>query len=120
MTVATGKSYSPRQWEATARKSLREGKRGTEVVTRLVGEGLDSESAWKIVEEAVTTLRSRASTTFGLGLVFCILGLCVSIGTYSAAASNPNGGGYFIWWGPVVCGGIAALVGILRLIRFRM
>ncbi len=40
----------------------------------------------------------------GLGLLFIVIGLGVTIVTYSNASSSPTGGHYFIAFGPVIAG----------------
>jgi hypothetical protein len=59
--------------------------------------------AWEAV-------RASARKTLIVGAVITAFGLAITIGTYIAAASNPNGGHYFLAWGPLI-------VGVLALIR---
>ena len=54
--------------------------------------------------------RSSARKTLIVGAIITSIGLAISVGTYVAAASNPNGGHYFLAFGPVI-------VGVLALVR---
>lgn len=37
------------------------------------------------------------------------LGILISLGTFAAASSSPNGGGYLVAWGAVLFGSINAI-----------
>ena len=59
--------------------------------------------------------RKSALRQMSLGAIAVVVGLVVSIGTYSSAS---NGGGtYFVLWGPVVFGAASFFKGFGRLIR---
>jgi len=47
-----------------------------------------------------------------VGAIWCIAGIAVTAGTYSAVADT--GGTYFIWYGPVIFGGLQFLRGLFR------
>jgi hypothetical protein len=55
--------------------------------------------------------RASARKTLIIGAVVTAVGLAISIGTYTAAASNPNGGHYFLAYGPVIVGVLALFRG---------
>jgi hypothetical protein len=46
------------------------------------------------------------------GGIMCALGITISVVSYQAAASNPNGGHYVVTWGLVVFGGIRVVKGL--------
>ena len=48
--------------------------------------------------------RASARKTLIVGAIITTIGLAISVGTYVAAASNPNGGHYFLAFGPVIVG----------------
>jgi hypothetical protein len=55
--------------------------------------------------------RASARKTLIIGAIVTAAGLAITIGTYAAAASNPNGGHYFLAWGPVIVGVLALFRG---------
>ena len=61
--------------------------------------------AWEAV-------RGRARRTIIIGSVLAAGGLIISIATYAAAASNPQGGSYFIAYGPAILGVLALYRGL--------
>ncbi|MGB2997667.1 MAG: hypothetical protein WBC59_03415 [Phycisphaerae bacterium] len=112
-------SRSRRQWEAEARIRVTKGESGSSVEADFVKQGLDSQSAKTIADEAVANARSRATRLLIGSTAFAGLGLFVTVASYSAATSNPYGGPYWIWYGPIIAGGIAALVALGRLLNVR-
>jgi len=96
------------------------GEPGGTIEAEFVNQGLDAETAKLIVDEAISRARSRATRLLIGSASFAALGLIVTISTYSAATSNPYGGGrYWIWFGPVITGGIASLIAIGKLLNIR-
>lgn len=110
---------SRRQWEAQARGRIVKGESGAAVEADFIQQGLDAQSAKAIVDNAIASARSRATGLLIGSAAFAGLGLIVTVGTYSAATSNPYGGSYFIWFGPIIAGGITALVALGRLLGIR-
>jgi hypothetical protein len=108
---------SRRQWEAVARTRVSKGESGTAVEAEFVNQGLDVQSARAIVDEAVRVARSRAVRLLVGSASFAALGLLVTVASYSAATSSPNGGEYLIWFGPIIVGGILSLVAVARLLN---
>ena len=119
MNDATVSSRSRRQWEAEARARVTKGESGTGIEADFLKQGLDPQSARTIVDEAIATARSRATGLLIGSAAFAGLGFIVTVGSYSAATSTPYGGTYFIWFGPIIAGGITALVALGRLLGIR-
>jgi hypothetical protein len=61
--------------------------------------------------QAWEAARASARKTLIIGAAVTAVGLAISIGTYAAAASNPNGGHYFLAFGPVIVGVLALFRG---------
>jgi hypothetical protein len=110
---------SRRQWEAVAKARISKGEPGTAVEADFAREGLDAQTARSLVDQAVSRARSRAAGLLIGSSAFAVLGLVVTIGSYSEAASSPGGGTYWIWYGPVIAGGIAAIIALVRLASIR-
>lgn len=110
---------SSRQVSALVRKRIAEGEAGTDVVEDLFRDGFTREQAEAIVQDAADTARRGARKMIVTGGLFAAVAFVISIGTYSSATSNPAGGEYLIWWGPIVAGLIAVAVGMTRLSRIR-
>jgi len=119
MKEANVPNRSRRQWEAEAKVRVSKGESGSVVEADFVKQGLDSQSAKAIVEEALAGARSRATGLLIGSTAFAGLGLVVTVASYSAATSTLYGGTYWIWYGPIVAGGIAALVALGRLLKIR-
>jgi predicted RNA-binding Zn-ribbon protein involved in translation (DUF1610 family) len=51
-----------------------------------------------------------------LGGLFCVGGILVTAITYSAAASNPTGGRYFVAWGAILFGAIQFFKGLFQML----
>ena len=119
MNDATVPSRSKRQWEAEGKACVAKGKSGTEVEVDLVKQGLDTQAAKTIVDEAIASARSRATVLLIGSIAFAGLGFIVTVASYSAATSTSYGGTYFIWFGPIIVGGITALVALGRLLNIR-
>jgi hypothetical protein len=48
-----------------------------------------------------------------IGGVICLIGVVITVGSYSMASSSPKGGSYTIAWGAIVFGGIRFLKGMV-------
>lgn len=120
MDEATRPIRSKRQWEALAKLRISKGAPGSDVEADFVKQGLDPQSARAIVDETISSLRSSATGLLIGSAAFAGIGLIVTVASYSAATSRPYGGGtYWIWYGPVIAGGISALVALGRLLSIR-
>ena len=111
------RTRSRQQWAAEAKSRISRRESGSQVEADFMRRGLDRRTAKAVVNEAVAKLRSRA---FGLLIgsgAFAALALFVTLGSYSEAKAH--GGAYWIWYGPVVVGGIAALAALARLLSVR-
>ena len=109
---------SRRQWEATAKARVSKGEPGTGVEASFVNEGLDAPTAKAIVDAAVTKARTRAFALLGIGGAFAFLDLIVTIVSYAETRSS-YGSTYFVWYGPIICGIIGAIIGLVKLLSIR-
>jgi len=119
MDEAAVPTRSKRQWEAAAKVRISKGDSGSVVEADFVKQGLDPQSAKAVLDEAVRNVRSRATRLLIGSTAFAGLGLFVTVASYSAATSSPYGGTYWIWFGPIIAGGIVALVALGRLLSVR-
>jgi uncharacterized protein YgiM (DUF1202 family) len=74
----------------------------------------------KIKEQTINSQYGRYGSRSGksnmiLGGVICIIGIVVTVGTYSAASSG--GGSYYVAWGAIVFGGYRFVTGIIQVSR---
>jgi hypothetical protein len=115
MNARESSQRSRRQWEALAKSRLRRSEAAADVEDALVAEGLGREAAEEVVDSAIRRARASAIRLLIGGVAFAALGLIVTVASFFSAAVNGDGGTYLIWFGPVICGGIAALVGFVRL-----
>jgi hypothetical protein len=46
-----------------------------------------------------------------------VVGIVITVGTYSAASSSATGGGYYVPWGLIVIGGLWIIRGLTMLAR---
>jgi hypothetical protein len=84
----------------------------------LVEKGLNPEQA-QIVIQKLHQVRAQVFRKAGMrdmlvGGGFCLLGLIVTIGTFSAATSSPTGGRYIVAWGAIIFGAIQFFRGLSR------
>ncbi len=119
MSETTAPSRSRRQWEALAKLRISQGEPGSAVEADLVQQGLDAQSAKAILDEAIDSVRSRAKALLIGSLLVAGFGILVTLVSYSAARSSYAGGTYWVWYGPVIAGGILAVVALVRLARTR-
>ncbi len=119
MDVTDITNRSRRQWEALARARLRKGERGTALEAEFTKEGLSPNIAKEIVEKAIQCARARAIKLMIGSASFAALGLFVTVASYTAATSSSSDGTYWIWYGPIVVGGIVSLVALCQLMSIR-
>lgn len=81
-----------REWSVSAGQTSGAG-RANEPIPTLVASGAPVQAA-----------RTRAIRTLVVGAVLATFGLIVSVATYAAASSNPNGGSYYVAFGPIIFG----------------
>jgi hypothetical protein len=62
-------------------------------------------------------LRRRGINTTVIGAVILVVGIVITVGTYSAASSSATGGGYYVPWGLIVIGGLWIIRGLTMLAR---
>ena len=55
--------------------------------------------------------RNRGVRQIVIGAVIFVIGLIITIATYSAASSSPTGGTYFVAYGPMIIGVISMIRG---------
>jgi hypothetical protein len=110
---------SRRQWQAEARLRVAKGEAGSLIGETFVQQGLDPKSAEEIVCGAQAKARSRAIWLLVVCLSLAGLGILVTVASFANAAHLPEGGTYFIWFGPVIAGAAGALVAIGRLDKIR-
>ena len=58
--------------------------------------------------------KSSAGTDMVLGLILCVVGIAITVGTYDSA-SRSGGGTYFIAYGPIIYGAIRFFKGLVNL-----
>jgi hypothetical protein len=63
--------------------------------------------------------RRRGTRQIVTGAVLFLIGLVITIATYSHASSSGTGGTYFVAWGPMVIGIIAIVRGVVAIGRAR-
>lgn len=62
--------------------------------------------------EAKVTAGKRGRTQMVIGAVLAVIGLGITIWTYTAASSNPTGGSYFVAYGPIIFGAFLFFQGL--------
>jgi uncharacterized membrane protein YiaA len=122
--MSTSPSKPPTKEEAVraiygyAASLLGQGKTEWQVEEALVAKGITKEAAAMVVSNLakVRTNASRQSAIrlMGIGGVVCILGIIITVGSYSAAASSSSGGSYVVAWGAIVFGAIQFVRGLSR------
>ena len=98
-------------------QAIGRGKKRREIVQILMKSGMTQQDAETMVKYAADThkadIRKGAARQLGGGLLMLVIGLFVTIATYSMAK---GGGMYIVAWGPVVFGALAVIRGLFRLI----
>jgi hypothetical protein len=69
-----------------------------------------------VVASRTTSAVARAVRTIILGVVVAMIGLIITIVSYHSASQNPNGGTYFVAFGPVILGALAVFRGSKSLV----
>ncbi|MCO6004798.1 hypothetical protein NE236_07385 [Actinoallomurus purpureus] len=59
--------------------------------------------------------RRRATRAIGVGAAFFVIGLLITVLTYSHASGS--GGVYVVAWGPMLFGGIRMIIGLFLLAK---
>jgi hypothetical protein len=52
--------------------------------------------------------RNRARRWFFINLAIAVIGGLLSLGSYTSASTNPEGGTYYVMWGAIAFGGFFA------------
>lgn len=85
----------------------------------LVEKGLTTETARSIVNNLFQmrseAIRQAAMKNMAIGAAICIIGIVVTVGTYSAASSSSSGGSYVIAWGAIIFGAVRFFRGLTQL-----
>lgn len=63
------------------------------------------------IDQAATESSGKCVRRMIFGLLWAIGGTVITVGTYISAASNPNGGRYFVAWGAITFGVLDFIVG---------
>ena len=110
---------------------LREGKSRSEVEDALVAKGIERGTATVVVDkllaaraQAVTAgpavdyrstrdlKKEEGSRNIAIGAIICLVGIVITVGSYSMASSGSGGGRYMIAWGAIVWGAIRFFRGL--------
>lgn len=95
---------------------IRQNRPDYEVVHLLKDKGLNEPNAQMIVDKIVNQVndarRSKAKKDILYGALWCVGGIIITVGTYSAASNG--GGSYVITWGAILFGGIQLFKGIIN------
>lgn len=108
-----------RQTAAHVRLLVRRGSPGPEIVAELQRQGIEAAAAWKIVRSEISAIRQRAALFLGAGVAMIAVGLIVTVVSYTSVKSNPTGGMFVIYFGPVIAGSVSAIVGIIQMLKRR-
>jgi hypothetical protein len=57
--------------------------------------------------------RNRGIRQIVIGAIIFVVGLIITIATYSAASSSPTGGTYFVAYGPMIIGVVSIIRGLI-------
>jgi len=57
--------------------------------------------------------RSRGIRQIVIGAIIFVVGLVITVATYSSASSSPTGGTYFVAYGPMIIGVISMIRGAI-------
>ncbi len=104
---------------AFAAQEMKAGKSTYQVEQALEEKGLTPEAA-RIVVDRLSQARSKTSSDaatrhMAIGGIICVIGIVVTVATYSAASSG--GGTYVVAWGAIIYGGWQFLRGLMALNR---
>lgn len=58
--------------------------------------------------------RAIGARNMGVGALFCVGGIVVTIVSYEAASSGTGGGTYLVTWGAIIFGGIQFIKGVIQ------
>lgn len=99
------------------------GKSKWQIEDALIAKGISKEAAVVIVENLSkardkayrNSARSGALRQMAIGGVICLVGIVVTVGTYTAASSSSSGGSYVVAWGAIVFGALRFFRGLSHL-----
>lgn len=98
---------------------MKQGLSNAEVIAALVAKGLDDDTSAFIVNNLARVrsqvMRKVALRNMGIGAVVFIIGLAITVVTYTAASST--GGSAIITWGAVIFGAIQFFRGLYYYLR---
>jgi len=106
-----------------ANRYLLEGNGKDEIVAKIRAKGIEEPYASEGINAAIGQIKNayeekaRNQMIYG-GLIF-VVGLALTIGTYSMAASSETGGTYLIAYGPVIFGLIRFFRGMAAYNKFK-
>jgi len=106
-------SKSQRQLEVQCEHKLRNGDTLKTIRVFLVAEGASEDVAERMVFRAYQRLRNQALITLVLGVIAAGVGTVVSMSTFTNGPVQFE----FFWWGPILFGTIAILIGIVKLLK---
>jgi hypothetical protein len=91
----------------------------SEIARKLRDQGFDADTANLVVDQTRAArgqvMREAGMKNMFIGGIVCVIGLVITVASYSAAANNPGGGSYVIAWGAVVFGAIQFFRGIFQM-----
>jgi len=104
---------------------MRQGESNYQIEKKLVEQGLAQDVARAIVRnlsdernrQMSQAHRDAALKNMAIGGVVCVIGLIITIGSYSAASSSATGGSYVVAWGAVLFGGFQFLKGLFQMMQ---
>jgi hypothetical protein len=85
-----------------------------EIINKLKEKGLDDASASAVVTNVLKmrdqAARQSALKQIAIGAAICLVGMIITVGTYSAA--SPGGGRFVLAWGAIIFGGFQFIRGL--------
>jgi hypothetical protein len=101
-----------------AAQMMRDGSSHYQIEKALMEKGLNAESARVVVDNLSRmrndAVRNAAFKSMAIGGIICVIGIVVTLGSYSAASASPSGGSYVVAWGAVVFGGLQFFRGLMQ------
>jgi hypothetical protein len=86
-----------------------------EIRGKLTEKGVNAEAANVVIRNLHQAKRKVAQKDMLIGAGFCIVGLIITIATYTTAASSRGGGTYVIAWGAIIFGALQFFRGLARM-----
>ncbi len=104
-----------------AAQMMSKGANRKKIVEALKTQGIDDASANIVVDRLEQIRRQAARDHSGrdmmIGGLICIVGIIVTVGSYSMAASSSRGGNYVVAYGAVIFGAFQFLRGLINSMR---